>query len=118
MQVTMQRKLSVDTIAELYPRYARAWETLLVEASARHVLTEEEFGEEMADERLEKYLIVDDADHIVGMTTLTDDLSTIPWINPDFYRHRFPEQERQGSLLYLGYTFVDVDHRRSSALAL
>ncbi|HEU5484095.1 MAG TPA: hypothetical protein VFU98_04240 [Microlunatus sp.] len=110
--------LPIDTIEDLYPRYAAAWDVLLLEASARHVLTFDEFVEEMLDPRLEKHVVLDDRDRVVAMTTLTTDLDAIPWINPSFYRHRFAKQEANGTLFYLGYTFVDHEHRRSGALAL
>ncbi|HET9649062.1 MAG TPA: hypothetical protein VFP34_12655 [Microlunatus sp.] len=118
MQVIMQRQLSTEIIAELYPRYASAWDVLLEEAAARHVLSETEFHQEMTDVRLEKYLVVDEDDHIVGMTTVTTDLNAIPWINPTYYLHRYPQQADSGTLFYLGYAFVDTGHRRSAALAL
>lgn len=106
------------TIDDLYPRYSRAWHVLLLEAAARHVLTAEEFREEMQDARFEKIVVIDDADHIVAMTTLTSDLAAVPWINPTFYQHRFPEHDGRGALFYLGYTFVDVEHRRTGALRM
>ncbi len=52
--------------------------------------------------------VVDEDDHIVGMTTVTTDLNAIPWINPTYYRHRYPRQAKNGTLFYLGYTFVDT----------
>lgn len=118
MRSTMMPELPSDTIDDLYPRYAAAWDVLLVEASARHVLTLEEFTEEMRDARLEKHVVLDKADRVVAMTTLTTDPDAIPWINPEYYRHRFPKQEANGTFFYLGYTFVDHEHRRSGALAL
>jgi GNAT superfamily N-acetyltransferase len=118
MQSTMMPVLPHETIEDLYPRYAGAWEVLLVEAAARHVLSLEEFREEMRDDRLEKHVVIDDDDRVVAMTTLTTELDAIPWINPTFYRHRFPAEAAAGTLFYLGYTFVDVDHRRSEALTL
>lgn len=118
MRTTMMPVLPIETIEDLYPRYAAAWDVLLLEASARHLLILEEFAEEMQDPRLEKHVVLDEADRVVAMTTLTTDLDAIPWINPEFYRHRFPKQEANGTLFYLGYTFVDHQHRRSGALAL
>lgn len=118
MQYALMPVLPHDTIDDLYPRYAGAWEVLLLEAAARHVLSLEEFREEMRDGRLEKHVVLDDDDRVVAMTTLTTDLDTIPWINPTFYRHRYPTEAAAGTLFYLGYTFVDVEHRRSPALSL
>ena len=62
MQSTMMPVLPHETIEDLYPRYAGAWEVLLVEAAARHVLSLEEFREEMRDDRLEKHVVIDDDD--------------------------------------------------------
>lgn len=118
MQSTMMTVLPIDTIEDLYPRYAAAWDVLVIEASARHVLSLEEFIEEMQDERLEKHVVLDEQSRVVAMTTLTADLDAIAWINPEFYRHRFAKQQANGTLFYLGYTFVDHEHRRSGALAL
>ncbi|GAA3709493.1 hypothetical protein GCM10022204_29730 [Microlunatus aurantiacus] len=118
MQSMMMPVLSHETIEDLYPRYAGAWEVLLVEAAARHVLSLEEFRDEMRDGRLEKHVVVDDDGRVVAMTTLTTELDAIPWINPTFYRLRFPAEAAAGTLFYLGYTFVDVEHRRSAALSL
>lgn len=118
MQYALMPVLPHDTIDDLYPRYAGAWEVLLIEAAARHVLTLEEFREEMRDARLEKHVVLDDDGRVVAMTTLTTDLDTIPWINPTFYRHRYPTEAAAGTLFYLGYTFVDVEHRRTAALSL
>lgn len=118
MHATMLPVLSLDTIHDLYPRYSRVWDVLLDEASARHLLTLEEFTEEMRDPRLEKYVVLDEADSIVAMTTIATDLEAIPWIHPTFYRHRYPEEAASGRLFYLGYLFVDNEHRRSPALSL
>lgn len=118
MHTTMMQVLPLHTIEDLYPRYAEAWELLVREASARHLLTQDEFTEQMLDDRLEKHVVVDAEDRVVAMTTLTTDLDAIDWVNPTFYQNRFPEQHADDTLFYLGYTFVDVDHRCSDALRL
>jgi GNAT superfamily N-acetyltransferase len=118
MQTMMLPVLPSDTIDDLYPRYAGAWDVVLLEASARHLLTLEEFREEMVDPRLEKHVVLDEGGRVVAMTTMTTDLDAIPWINPAFYQHRFPDKDADGTLYYLGYTFVDLDHRRTRAFAL
>jgi hypothetical protein len=118
MRTETMNVLPQETIDDLYPRYAEAWHVLLLEASARHVLTAEEFREEMQDGRFEKIVVIDDLDRVVAMTTLTADLAAVPWINPTFYQHRFPDHTSRGALFYLGYTFVDVEHRRTGALRM
>ena len=118
MRTVMMPILPLDTIDDLYPRYAAAWESLLLDAAARHRLSPEEFRDEMRDPRLEKHVVLDADDRVVAMTTITADLDAIPWINPTFYRQRFPDECANGTLYYLGYTFVDAEHRRTRAFAL
>ena len=118
MRALMLPVLSDATIEDLYPRYAAAWELLVLEAAARHRLSFEEFQHEMLDPRLEKHVVLDGDDRVIAMTTLTTDLDAIPWINPSFYQHRYPAEHAAGTLYYLGYTFVDVEHRRTRAFAL
>jgi hypothetical protein len=119
MYLTMERVLSPAVITSLYPTYLQAWDPLLVHAAARHVLSEAEFAHEMTDERIEKYLVrTEEGGDVLGLTTLTNDLSAIPWINIHHYVTRYPDAAARGALFYLGYTFVDRSHRRSNILLL
>lgn len=118
MQSMMMPVLSPATIDDLYPRYADAWEVIVQEASARHRLTFEVFREEMLDPRLEKHVVIDEHGRVVAMTTMTTDLDAVPWINPTFYQDRFPAEYANGTLFYLGYTFVDLENRGTRAFAL
>ena len=118
MRATMMPVLPYDTIEDLYPRYAAVWELLVIEAAARHRLSFEEFQHEMLDPRLEKHVVLDADDRVVAMTVITSDLDAIPWINPSFYQHRFPDECANGTMYYLGYTFVDMEHRGTRAFAL
>ena len=117
MQITVERVLSDDIVATLYPTYVDAWEPLLVHAAARHVLTADEFAAEMTDPRIEKYVVWDEASHtVLALTTLTTDMSAIPWINALYFEARYPDAADRSALFYLGYTLVERHHRRSSAL--
>lgn len=118
MQIQLMQVLAPDVIDDLYPRYAAAWDVLVDEAAARHLLTHGEFAQDMRDIRLEKHVVLDDDGHVVAMTTITSEIDAIPWINPSFYRRRYPAEAAGGTVFYLGYTFVDADHRRSGALSL
>ena len=118
MKISIERVLTDEATQALYPTYALAFKPLLTEAAARHMLSAEEFAKEMNDPRIEKYLVRDDHDQAIGLTTLTTDLSVIDWINEHFYASRYPEAVARNALFYLGYTLVDPDHRRSNALLL
>lgn len=117
MHITMERVLPDEEIADLYPTYLHAWDPLLVHAAARHVLTQDEFAHEMRDPRIEKHLVrIVDGGKIVALTTITNDMSAIPWINAHHYRFRYPDAAARGALFYLGYTFVDRRHRHTNIL--
>lgn len=118
MRCVMMPILPLDTIEDLYPRYAAVWDQLVLKAAARHRLSLEEFRQQMLDPRLEKHVVLDDDNRVVAMTTITADLDAIPWINPTFYQQRFPNECANGTMYYLGYTFVDVEHRRTRAYVL
>ncbi len=119
MKTTTEHVLSEDLIRTLYPTYVEAWEHLLVQAAARHVLTFDEFTDEMTDPRIEKHVVWDDdGTKIVALTTLTTDMSAIPWINAQYFEARYPDAVGRGALFYLGYTLVDQHFRRSNALLI
>ena len=119
MHITVEHVLAPDVITALYPTYLDAWDALLVHAAARHVLSPEEFELEMTDPRIDKYVVREVADGpVLGLTTLTNEISAIPWINAHHYVARYPDAAARGALFYLGYTFVDRGHRNSQALIL
>jgi hypothetical protein len=118
VKITIERVLSDEATNALYPTYLTAWESLLTKAAARHVLTLEEFAKEMSDPRIEKYVVRDGAGVAVALTTMTCDLSTMDWINQDYYASRYPDAVARGTMFYLGYTIVDATRRRSSAFML
>ncbi|MFT4166652.1 MAG: GNAT family N-acetyltransferase [Microlunatus sp.] len=114
----MMTTLPLDTIEDLYPRYAAVWNELVLKAAARHRLSLDEFRQQMLDPRLEKHVVLDEDNRVIAMTTITADLEAIPWINPTFYQQRFPKECANSTMYYLGYTFVDADHRRTRAIAI
>ncbi len=118
MHVSVEYVLSREELAELYPIYAEAWDKLLIHAAARHVLSEAEFSEEMLDARIEKIIVRDDDGVFAGMTTLTNDMSAIPWVNPRHYATRYPDAAGRNALFYLGYMFIDQDHRHRNLMKL
>ena len=103
MEVTIERSIDPD---RFYRFYRAAFEPLRTRAAARHTLTPDEFAEEMHDVRIDKYVAWDDGTP-VGLTTVTNDLDSLPWIEPAFYTARHPREAARGALYYLGYILVD-----------
>lgn len=110
LRLTTEKTMVGTPVDTLYEVYAAAFGPLRTRAAARHVLTAEEFAGEMADDRIDKYVVWAAEGHPVGLTTLTTDLSAVPWISDDYYASRYPEHAAGGSLYYLGYTLVHPDH--------
>ncbi len=103
-----------DEVTERFHRfYVETFTPMAVLAVARQVLHREEFVEEMRDPRVMKYVARDAAGEVVGLTTLTRDLGTVPWISPEYFAARYPEHTARDAVFYLGFTLVAPDHRRS-----
>lgn len=103
---------SVEEMARLYALYEAAFGPLRALAAARHVLSAEEFAEEMQDERVDKYVALDASGRIVGLSTFTNRLDAVAWISPEYYAARYPEQHARDAVYYLGFTLVDPEHHR------
>jgi hypothetical protein len=99
-----------DVARRFWSLYDVAFGPLRTASPCRQALTEEEFHEEMRDERIVK-LLVWDGDEAVAMALLATDLAAIPWISPDYFEARFPEQYGRGAIYYLG-AILTAPHRR------
>ncbi|HET9516262.1 MAG TPA: hypothetical protein VFO77_00900 [Actinoplanes sp.] len=117
MKITIEQKVPADLVAAFYDLYLDAFNPLRTRAAARHVLTLDEFAEEMVDGRVDKYVVWDDDGRPIGLTTLTTDLRAVPWISEDFYHHRYPEHAARNAIYYLGYTLVHPDHESEGITA-
>lgn len=95
--------------------YDVAFGPLRTASPCRQALTEQEFHEEMQDERIVK-LVVWDGDEAVAMALLATDLAAIPWISPDYFAARFPDQYARGAIYYLG-AILTAPHRREAGNA-
>ncbi|QWC84502.1 hypothetical protein KLP28_13130 [Nocardioidaceae bacterium] len=112
--IEVQRELSDDVTERFHQLYLAAFEPMATRAVARQVLHPEEFVEEMRDPRVMKYLARDDDGDVIGLTTLTRDLETVPWISPQYFAARYPEHTARHAVYYLGFTLVAPEHQRSS----
>ncbi|MGI3786254.1 MAG: hypothetical protein ACRYG2_36380 [Janthinobacterium lividum] len=118
MQVRVETVLTGSDLEVLHPLYLRAFAPLVTRAAARHVLTRAEFDGEMADPRILKVVVRNEDGSPAGLTTLTRDLTAVPWVNPSYFWTRFPDAAGRDALFYLGYIFIDPERRRSHALLL
>ncbi|GAA2106886.1 hypothetical protein GCM10009841_26470 [Microlunatus panaciterrae] len=112
-KITVESEVSVEHAEMFYQLYLVAFEPLRHRAVARQVLHRDEFFEEMHDPRVWKYVAWDDAGQPIGLTTLTKDLSTVPWISPEYFTSRYPEHAARDAIYYLGFTLADPRQRLS-----
>lgn len=109
----VERSIDDEVIERFWSFYLETFTPMAVLAVARQVLHREEFVEEMRDPRVMKYVARDAAGEVVGLTTLTRNLETVPWISPQYFAARYPEHAARGAVFYLGFTLVTPEHQRS-----
>lgn len=116
LTITVERELDDGTVAEYWALYRETFADLEVLAMARHLLHEHEFVQDMKDERVMKYVARDAAGEVVGLSTLTRDLETVPWISPAWWAHHYPEHTARNAVYYLGFTLVRHDQRQARVM--
>jgi hypothetical protein len=115
--VTVHAALDEETSRPFWDLYLASFVPLRTRAAARQVLHEDEFFAEMVDPRVWKYVARDRTGRPIGLTTLTSDLSTVPWISPEYYESRYPLHFARQAVYYLGFTLVEKDTRQVLSFA-
>jgi hypothetical protein len=115
-RVTLEKEADYTTARRYYELYVATFGDLETKAAGRQLLHEDEFLAEMLDPRVHKYVAWDEDDVAIGMTTLTTDLETVPWVSPEYFAHRYPEHHARGAIYYLGFTLVHPDYRNTHVL--
>jgi pyruvoyl-dependent arginine decarboxylase len=110
-RVSVEKEVDYATAKLFYKLYVSTFCDLDTLAAGRQLLHEHEFLEEMLDPRVHKYVAWDEDDVAIGMTTVTTDLETVPWVSPTYFAHHYPEHSARGAVYYLGFTLVHPDHR-------
>ena len=113
IRVTVESDLDDETAERYYALYHDTFQELEIRAVARQLLHRHEFLEEIHDPRVMKY-VAWDGERPIGLTTLTKDLATVPWISPAYFAHHYPEQTARGIVYYLGFTLVEREHQQSN----
>ena len=116
--IVCSRRPRPDLRAHFWSLYEQSFGPLRVRAAARQVLTEDEFAAELDNPRVWKYVALDTQGELAGLTTLTDDVSTMPWISPDYFAHRYPEETSRQAVFYVGVTLVRPDMRRDHVFTM
>jgi GNAT superfamily N-acetyltransferase len=117
VKITIEAALGTDVIEQFYDLYVIAFRPLQTNAAARHMLSLDEFTEEMTDPRIDKYIAWDDNGEAIALTTLTTDLAAVAWISPHYFVAKYPEHAARGALYYLGYTLVHPENEGRGVFA-
>jgi hypothetical protein len=107
MQVDVFPVVPPELRDEAWQFYRDTFDDLRTLAVQRHVLHRDEFDDLVGDSRVVKYLARRDG-VVVGMSAISDDLTAVPLISPDYFAHHWPELYEQRRILYC--VFIGV-HR-------
>lgn len=112
-RVRIEKVVPAGIAEQAWQIYAEAFEEMKTVAVQRHVLFRHEFYDVMYDDRVLKYLHDGDRedDPIRGIATVTDDLSAMPLISPEYFAARWPDLYAQRRIWYVGFLAVHPDRR-------
>lgn len=110
-RIECRREPLPELVDSLWTVYEESFGPLRVLAAARQVLTKAEFAAELEDPRVWKYVALDAEGGLAGLTTVAADISTMPWISPEYYQHHYPDEWARGALFYSGLSLVRPDMR-------
>lgn len=110
--VTAYIDVPADLVKPLWTMYDEAFRPLATLAVQRHVMWWEEFGDLINDRNVTKLVAVDEHGPS-GLALITNDLSAVPLVSPDYFAHRWPALYGQGRVWYVPF----VCTRQSPAAA-
>jgi hypothetical protein len=111
VRVTIETIVDDDTAVRFLDLYRHSFAPLEGLAAARQSLTDDEFLAEMRDETVLKFIGWDRRERPAAMVVINTDLDTVPWVSPEFWRRRYPEQAARGAIFYFGALLVSPDVR-------
>lgn len=113
---TREYVVEPELILLFHDLYETAFGPLRTHAMARQVLTAEEFRKQMTDASVLKYVAWTPDGDPVGMAALTNQLSTVPWVSPEFFAARYPEHWARDAVWYFSFLLAHPTQRRTRFL--
>jgi hypothetical protein len=96
-----------ELLESLWGLYYEAFKDLNSLAVQRHLMYRHEFDEVMHDQRVQKYLSLDDDGTLYGLSTYTNDLDAVPLIAPQYFERHWPDHYAARKIWYIGFVAVD-----------
>jgi hypothetical protein len=106
-----------DFLEAAWELYIKAFRDLNALAVQRHLMYRSEFDEVMRDQRVQKYLALDDDGMLCGLATYTNDLSAVPLISPEYFERHWPEHYATRRIWYIGFLAVHPEAQGREAFA-
>jgi hypothetical protein len=101
MRIEAVTALPDDWAEPTWEFYRETFDELRVHAVQRHLLHRHEFDEMMADKRFGKWVAFDAGGAVVGLSVMTDDLTALPLLSPDYFVHRWPRMYAERRIFYI-----------------
>ena len=114
---TVARITAPDQIDIAWQMYEQAFRDLNRMAVQRHLMHRSEFEEVMRDQRVTKYLCLEDDGTMLGMSTFTNDLDAVPLIAPEYFEYHWPDLYAAQKIWYIGFLAVHPDAQGRRAFA-
>lgn len=114
MLLTTTTAITSAQVGQWWSLYESAFDELRTAAVQRHVMLRAEFHAVMADERVTKYVAVDESagGRCCALATATTDLAAMPLISPDYFAHRWPQLYAERRIWYVGFVAIAAEHHR------
>ena len=106
MSVETVHVVAGDLREQAWKLYLEAFDPLRHLAVQRHVMYGDEFDAVMADSRVEKYMVFDEAGGLDGLATLTNDVRSMPLVSPEWFSRQWPKRSSQGHVFYIGFVGI------------
>jgi hypothetical protein len=117
MNVKVLDVLHESLIEDAWTLYHEAFQEVNALAVQRHLMYRSEFDDVMRDQRVQKYLCLDDDDALCGLSTYTNDLDAVPLISPQYFARRWPQHYAERRIWYCGFVAVHAGGRAGNAFA-
>lgn len=115
MSIDTVRFLDEPTRSRLLEIYTQAFEPLRTKTATRQTLDNDDLSALFDLDTSIVLIERGSRGEVKGFAAMVSDLKAIPWINPEFFADRYPEQYATGRLLYVPAMAISSKHQKKGA---
>lgn len=108
--VSIHREIAPETLGRLVAMYELGFQPIEGLSAVDQAFTSEEVDRYLRDSRVLKFIGKCGPDP-VALAMVTNDLSSVKWINPQYYEVRYPEHARRSAIYYYLCLVVHPRHQ-------